>query len=81
MSKILFLHTAIALALQLVTSSFLPRMALLVCDASSATFALSQLAQSQSAQSQKQQALSGQPKPRMFSGPSQAALKLPKLQP
>jgi hypothetical protein len=47
------------------------------CDASSATFALSQLAQSQSAQSQKQQALSGQPKPRMFSGPSQAALKLP----
>jgi hypothetical protein len=44
-----------------------------VCDASSATFALSQLAQSQS-----QQAISGQPKARMFSGPSQAVLKLPK---
>ncbi|MBP9090765.1 hypothetical protein KBI23_07010 [bacterium] len=44
-----------------------------VCDASSATFTLSQLAQSQS-----QPALSSQPKARMFSGPSQAALKLPK---
>lgn len=52
-----------------------PETGTTVCDASTATFALSQLAQSQSGQSQS--ALSGQPKARMFSGPSQAALKLP----
>lgn len=56
-----------------------------ICDASTATFALSQplgsLSQttlSQSTQAQSQQTLTGRPKSRMFSGPSQAVLKLPK---
>lgn len=55
-----------------------PETGITVCDASTVTFALSQPLAALSTLSPSQQTLSGQPKSRMFSGPSQAVLKLPK---